>query len=147
MKKLSKKTKKILVIILTILLSLFIINEIKNIYIDMYNFKQLEKAKVILDKISKDDYKFYTLDKFNKKYNADMQPIKNCYYVSNDNWNEQYIFWFKLESLLYKIKYKKSYFTYPKYDIPYSSSCVMWWGCINISQNIFIRTISNPCQD
>lgn len=143
LKKLTKKNVLIFVILI------FIIFEIINIHTDIYNFWQLEKAKVILDKIPKDDYKFFTLKKLNEKYKADIHPIKNCYYVSNDNWDNQYIFGFKLESLLYRLKYLTIYYSYPSYDRPYSSACVSWpWGkCYDMAKERFTYTISNPCQD
>ncbi len=88
-------------IIVFILLWLFILKESYAVYIDRYNFKQLEKAKPYLEKIDKNTKDFSNLKKFNEIYNVDIQPIKNCYYTSNSNWNEKYIFWFKLESLIY----------------------------------------------
>jgi hypothetical protein len=51
----------------------------------MYNFRQLEKTKPILESISKDANHFYTLKEFNELYNSSIKPIKNCYYVSNSN--------------------------------------------------------------
>ncbi len=71
------------------------------IAIDRYNFEQLEKSKPILESIPETDKNFYSLKEFNQKYSADIQPIKNCYYIRNYNWDEKYIFWFKLESLIY----------------------------------------------
>jgi hypothetical protein len=38
--------------------------------VDKYNFKQLEKAKLILDKIPRDAKKFYNLKEFNEQYKA-----------------------------------------------------------------------------
>gem|GEM_PF-5061514 len=55
------------------------------ITIDRYNFEQLEKAKPILESIPETDKRFYSLKEFNQKYSADIQPIKNCYSISNDN--------------------------------------------------------------
>jgi hypothetical protein len=82
----------------------------------------------------------------------DIKPIKNCYYVSNGNKWDKFIFWFKLESVFYKLKYKKEYYAYPKYDIPVSINCIWWvsvgwsklwsWGCFDISESLFIETIS-----
>lgn len=105
----------------------FIIFEIINTRTDIYNFNQLEKAKIILNKIPKEDYKFFTLKKFNSKYNAEIKPTKNCYYVSNDNWNQPYIFWFKLESIIYRLRYLNIYYAYPKYDIPVHKIPGMGW--------------------
>ena len=55
----KEKYKKILKnknikIILLIILWLFILQQSYAIYVDMYNFRQLEKAKVILNEIPKD---------------------------------------------------------------------------------------------
>lgn len=58
------------------------------IEVDEYNFGQLEKAKKILKNVPRGDdrsERFETLKKFNEQYNADIQPKKNCYYVSNYN--------------------------------------------------------------
>ncbi len=152
MKKMNEKLKNLynnnkVKILIKILIWLFIINEFYNIYIDIYNFRQLEKAKIILEKIPRDDYSFYWLDKFNNKYNANIVPIKNCYYVRNRNWKYPYIFWMKLESITYKIIYLRFNYAYPKYDIPYSIWCMMWAGCKDISLSWFNRTISNPCEN
>jgi len=117
------------------------------ITIDRYNFEQLEKAKPILESIPETDKRFYSLKEFNQKYSADIQPIKNCYSISNDNWNEKYIFWFKLESLIYIYIYRTKLFAYPYYNKKGSSSCVMNWWCIDIIRNIFERTVSNPCKE
>ncbi len=97
----EKKYKKIILKVIFIIIFAFIIRESYLMYVDYYNFNQLEKAKIILDKIPENAEKFYTLKEFNEKYNTNIKPIKNCYYISNDNWNQDYIFWFKLESLLY----------------------------------------------
>jgi hypothetical protein len=158
----NKKTK----ILIKILIWLFIINESYNIYVDIYNFRQLEKAKIILEKIPRGDYLFYWLDKFNNKYNANIVPIKNCYYVSNDNWKYNFIFWFKLESfinrifiwqqkklitsnniesLYYNFWFFNYYYTFPKYDLPIDTIATIWSSDINFTN--FLYTISNPCQD
>jgi hypothetical protein len=43
--------------------------------------------------------------------------------------------------------YLKNNYSYPKYDLPVSITCIMWWGCIDTNYLWFIETISNPCQD
>ncbi len=103
MKKLLKNitTKKVIkrgLIGIFILLWIYLLLDWRNIYIDMYNFEQLEKAKPILESIPGNAKKFYGLKQFNNLYSANIQPIKNCYQVSNDNWEEKYIFWFQLKS-------------------------------------------------
>ncbi len=134
-------------IIVFVLLWLFILRESYAVYIDMYNFKQLEKAKPYLETIDKNTKKFYSLKEFNVIYSAWIKPIRNCYDVSNYNWNEKYIFWFKLESLIYIYIYKTKYYAYPKYDAPYRNWCEVWLGCYDKNKEIFERVISNPCEN
>jgi hypothetical protein len=143
----KKNIKKTLKIISLIVLWLFIIWQSYALYIDIYNFKQLEKAKPILESINKDDKKFYSLEEFNNKYNINIKPIRNCYYVSNDNWDEKYIFWFKLESIIYMCIYWAKYYSYPIYSREISTSCVINWWCMDFNKNKFNRIISNPCED
>jgi hypothetical protein len=101
-----------------------------------------------LDNKPKDIYPLYWLNEFNKKYNIDIKPIKNCYYVSNGNKWDNFIFWFQLESEKYRKLYRKNYYVYPKYDLKIEPLCIMWWWCIeNISYVRFLETISNPCKD
>jgi len=130
--------------------------EKEKIAIDKYNFSQLEKVKVVLKNISEGDMKFRNLQELNKKYNAKIEPIKNCYYTVTTNffddyvWESFYIFWFQLESNRYKNKYGEEYYTYPKYDLPYSERCYwMWeWECTkDIHLENFRYVISNPCND
>ncbi|MCH2188240.1 hypothetical protein MK079_00220 [Candidatus Gracilibacteria bacterium] len=112
--------------------------ELANQKIDEYNFEQLEKAKPFLDGLSKDVDKFFTLREFNEITGANIQPIHNCYYVSNRNGDEPYMFGFQLESEKYRDKYSEKskkqymkisnpeykkynylsydYYAYPKYD-------------------------------
>lgn len=115
------------------------------IAIDRYNFEQLEKAKPILESIPETDERFYSLKEFNQKYNANIKSIKNCYDISNDNWSEKYIFWFKLESYIYIYIYRTKLFAYPKYDMPYKNFCV--WECIDLNKRTFENIISKPCKD
>jgi len=157
----SEKIKKIVKnkyfkIVIVVLLWLFILRELYALYVDMYNFRQLEKAKIILEKIPEKDRKFYTLYDFNKRYWENINPIKNCYEMSNDNWKYPYIFWFKLESIIWILIYRKLYYTYPWYDLPINKMCAwisLWkpsknqWCIENFLYRDFIETISNPCQD
>jgi hypothetical protein len=71
--------KKILIFIVLI----FIISEIINISTDIYNFKQLEKVKVILKDLKREDKQFFNLKEFNEIYNINIKPITNCYYLRN----------------------------------------------------------------
>lgn len=100
-KKMSKK--RIMYRWLKIFVLILIAFEVYNIVSDIYNFKQFWKAKEILDTMPEDSRKFYHLDEFNSQYNADIQPIRNCYYVSNDNGEEKYIFAFKNYSLIFRV--------------------------------------------
>ncbi len=124
--------------------------------IDEYNFEQLTKVKIILKDIKRSDKKFQSLKEFNHIYNADINPIKNCYYIKNyeDNNRVLYTFWFKLESKKYKDKYwligkyGTVYYVYPKYDLPYSKVC--FWtkkSCTDLAYDHFDTIISNPCED
>lgn len=137
----------IIISIILLAVTYSLIFEQDKIKIDKYNFEQLEKAKIILEKIPKDAKYFYTFKKFNNSYKANIEPIKNCYYISNDNWKYLYIFWFKLESLLYKIRYLSWYYAYPRYGLSYDNFCYWWKTCIDWNLSDFKYTISNPCQD
>jgi len=139
----NKYFKKSIVILIVLLIA----REIYNIYVDVYNFQQLEKAIPILESIPDSDYWFYWLDKFNDKYNADIQPIKHCYYVSNSNWDYPYIYGFKLESLVYKIKYLNFYHVYPGYDLEVEPLCTQYYCVENINYVTFKKAVSNSCKD
>ncbi len=129
-----------------ILLVMFIVRESYWLYIDNYNFKQLEKVKIVLKDLKRNDEQFLYLKDFNKIYNQNIKPIKNCYYLRNYKSEDRvpYIFWFKLESLFNIYLYKKNYFAYPKYDIPYEYFLP---SRDDINFYLFNKTISNPCQD
>ena len=86
---------------IVILLWLFILRESYAVYIDIYNFRQLEKAKPYLETIDKNTKNFFNLKEFNEIYNTSIKPIKNCYSVNTNNWKYIYKFWFKLESYIY----------------------------------------------
>ncbi len=132
---------------------LFLIWQSYAVYIDMYNFKQLEKAKPILESINSNDKEFFSLKEFNKQYNQNITPIKNCYDVNNYNANGEYMFWFKLESLIYICVYWGKYFAYPKYNLPKGRLCfwlVVWWWdswCYDNNRLHFETVVSNPCSD
>lgn len=125
--------------------------------IDRYNFKQLEKVKIILKDYKKEDSYFNNVKQFNEIYNTDIRPIKNCYDISNYNWKFSYIFWFKLESLIYIYIYGTDYYAYPKYDIPYQNLCLWFfphwtestssWGCFDWNRRAFENIISEPCKE
>lgn len=148
------KVKKMLSLIIWILIFMGLIliwfilkQDYKNYEIDRHNFEQLKKAKVILDQIPKDLKKFYTLQEFNEEYNAWIEPIKNCFYIKTENWKYSYIFWFKLESIIYKIRYLKINYSYPKYDVEPRLLCMQWFWCEDLLMKNFIDIISNPCKE
>jgi len=140
-----------LYIILFILVTIYsFIFEQDKIAIDRYNFEQLDRVKLILKDIPEKDMKFYNIKQFNETYKADIKPIKNCYYLSFINWNKPYIFWFQLESMIYKFIYFWKNYAYPSYSIPREKYCFWEWpgggGCHYTSKEPFIETISKPCE-
>lgn len=170
------ETNKIVVIILILIISIswviYVYNkyntkeivtseEQEKIKIDEYNFEQLEKIKSILDWLDKSSYSFDNLKEFNEKFNQNIEPIKNCYFLSDRNryfetksrivekWKWWYMFWFKLESDKYIKKYGEANYVYPKYDLPVFKLCFwLWeWWCYDDNKQTFIKTITNPCKD
>lgn len=120
--------------------------EQENILLDEYNFKQLEKAKTFLMQNSLSGKNFFWLDEFNELSNLDIKPLKDCYYISSSNWEEDYIFWFQLYSNKYKDKYWNDFYAYPRYSIPVEYFC--WWSIDcndDLSLNWFMITIKRPC--
>jgi len=133
---------------IVILLWLFILRESYAVYIDIYNFRQLEKAKPYLETIDKNTKNFFNLKEFNEIYNTSIKPIKNCYSVNTNNWKYIYKFWFKLESYIYIYIYWKTFYIYPWDDIPFSKFCDWWDECIDdINRKWFEEIISNPCKE
>lgn len=116
--------------------------------IDRYNFWQLEKVKLILKNVPEKEMDFYTIKKFNEIYNADIKPIKNCYVISDSNWDKPYIFWFQLESMIYRFIYIWKNYAYPSYSRPSRRVCfgeyTNWsiGGCSYTNKQPFIDTIS-----
>lgn len=98
-----------------------------------------------MESIPENSGKFYTLKEFNHLYNANVEPKKDCYYVSNVNWDKRYIFWFKLYSELYRQKYKRFYYASVSYDLPYDIICAGY--CYDRNMELFLRTISHPCEN
>jgi len=132
--------------------------ELENQKIDEYNFEQLEKVKVILKDLNRNDKKFSSLSEFNKIYKVDIKPIKNCYILSNinnyfidSNLENSYMFMFSIYSEKYKNTYKKDYYIYPyNYykNIEESLCWNNWWYCgSDIVYWNLIKTISNPCKE
>jgi len=126
--------------------------EQEKIKIDEYNFQQLEKVKEVLDPLDKNLYSFDNIWDFNKLYNLNIEPIKNCYYLTdrnwffkNNKWGWWYIFWFELESKKYIEKYWDKYYAYPEYDLPEDKICT--WKCYDNNYKNFTRIISNTCNE
>ena len=144
--------KKLGIIAVTIIVILFLVNrnallnkEKENIAIDEYNFSQLDKIKPLLEAIPANAKKFYTLKDFNTLYHGDIQPMKNCYYVSNDNGNEKYIFAFNLESKKYKRELSREFYFYPWYNLKNRTVCI--WYCYDDNMKHVLNIISHPCQN
>lgn len=135
------------------------------IKIDEYNFKQLEKVKQTLSTTAIEDFKFANIEEFNKQFQTDITPIKNCYYVSRtkniiseySDLGEWYIFWFKLESKKYRDIHNIEYYAYPKYNLKYWQTCNAklwpWWlfdvvgtVCWDHSWGNFKWRISRACR-
>ncbi len=124
--------------------------EAEAIEIDEYNFSQLEKVKQILKDIPMKEYDFGNVEEFNEQFNADITPIKNCYYIQATNGNiseykniwQWYIFWFKLESRKYQKKHNIEYFAYPEYNLSYWNVCLadLWPGGL-------FDVIGTTCED
>ena len=146
MKESTKKNTKRLLLFIWIIL---VIYGLFNMGVDVYNFRQLENVKLILKDLKMEDKEFFNLKEFNDIYDVNIKPIKNCYYLRNYNSKDRvpYAFWFKLESLLYKFIYWTTYYTYPKYDIPYRQMCVSGRWCYDGAKDAYIYIISHPCKD
>lgn len=154
-----KLIKKITVWILLLFVSSFILVAIYSftfeqdkIAIDRYNFGQLEKVKLVLKNVPEKEMEFYSLKTFNELYKTNITTIKNCYYLDDDNWNKPYIFWFQLESMIYKFIHFWKNYAYPSYSIPIEQYCLWehsnWavWGCYDSDKQPFIDKISKPCE-
>jgi len=127
---------------------ILVLFESYNMFIDFYNFSQLEKAKPILESIDYSKNSFKNINEFNEKYNAWIKPIKNCYDVVSYNWENDYLFWFKLESVIYKLIYWDMFYSYPSYDLPVEKLCTWSPKCTeDINRVVFERIISNPCKE
>lgn len=109
----------------------------------------MEEVKKALKNIPEEEMDFHSIGEFNKKYKTNITPIKNCYFISTYNWNKPYIFWFKLESLIYKFVYFWSNYAYPSYSKPIEQFCFWVWPngwCTLTTKKPFIDLISNPCK-
>lgn len=155
-----KENTKLKLVFILILMIWYILNilmyENEKIKIDKYNFEQLYTFQSIVNKhdfwkniTSFEDVKllkkFNSLKEFNSMFNSNITPIKNCYYVSSNNWSYKYIFWFKLESLTYKIKYMSNEYIYPKFD--WNNYCTWWCPRNNPIKYNLEKIISYPCEE
>lgn len=143
----DKNILKTRIIIFLIILIIWMYCVIDKVYIDVYNFNQLRKVKKVFEK--EDILYVRNLVDFNEKYNMDVKPLNNCYYISNLNWDEPYIFWFKLESSLFLKIFGNEYYAYPKYDLPVHKVFLWlgWWWIDDMNRDKFEGIISNPCED
>ncbi len=165
MKKFIKKliTKQNLIKLLIALFAVYIIwmwyryfpainpslEEQEKIKIDEYNFSQRDIFKKAVKKNPKEErVEFETLNKFNTFFDTDIKPMtrdNNCYYINSENWDEDYIFGFQLESKKYQRRYGTKHYAYPKYDLPENIMCdnvscddSNWWR--------YYRAISETCK-
>lgn len=150
----KQKLKKVLWYVVAFVIWIYVsgtiyslIFEQDKLAIDNYNFEQLEKVKNTLNNLQNFKYNFENLKDFNNKYNQTIKPIKNCYFMQSHNWNYLYIFWFKLESLIYKLRYVSINYVYPKYNLSYDNFCDGWKTCIDWNLSDFKYTISHSCED
>lgn len=158
MKKLNKKLIYVIVY-LNILIAIWLIlynyqKEQENIKIDEYNFEQFKKIWNILDKLDKKSYSFNNLKEFNQRFNQDIKPMKNCYFLSSTEdffWKANYIFLFEIYSKKFNKKYNSTYYIYPEsmYNLIEYSLCEKHWGICSadIVFSKYMETISNPCQN
>ena len=144
MKNILKKCKKKHIIILGIIIIwILLIHQVVCIGIDIYNFRQLEKARIVLDELPEDEKKFYILKQFNERYDQNISPVINCYYINNDNGKYTYIFGFKIYSIAYKMFYWTSSYAFPWYDQGYWNFCD--GECYDRNEWQFNFTISHSC--
>jgi hypothetical protein len=164
------------ILILVLIWEYYYFVEKKAIEIDKYNFQQLEKAKQVVENFEKswkklalpvrtlDDFNYWKWTNFSVWMWADIEPLdkRYCYYVYYNKipTGPWYIFnfWFKLHSLLYKIKYWWSHYNYPyKMEKPEpSKECLeelklpwfRWAPSCGWSRRYihFIKVINNPCE-
>ena len=154
MKNIKKSIKKIFIgfgtlFLLIPLLYLFCYSysylyENRELQTDTYNFTQLEKVKEVFSQHAWKKYSFNSLEEFNLKFWAEIQPQKNCYFLTSYHTKHSFIFWMKLESLFYKVIYLTSDYAYPNYDMPYGNIC-NWITCKDGLKSWFLETISTIC--
>ncbi len=156
----------IAILILVLIWEYYYFVERKAIEIDRYNFQQLEKAKKVVKNLKWEQklYRARGLKDFNYQFDTDIEPLdkRYCYYVYYDYDKENnkpvFEFWFKLHSLLYKLKYLSLNYAYPKLikkEWP-SEECErqvktsVWYtwvpACFGWYYYRYLRIINNPCE-
>lgn len=120
-----------------------ILTEAEKEKIDEYNFSQLEIVKSRLDNLPRDSYVLNSYMDFNEKFEDKLNPIKNCYYLRTWNWDNPYLFWFKLESEKYITNYWTWFYSYPSYDLPIDNFCFS--KCIDRNYDKFINVVNSTC--
>ncbi len=159
----------IAILILVLIWEYYYFVERKAIEIDRYNFQQLEKAKKVIENIPKNKktYRVRNLKQLNSKFKADIEPLDkrycyDVYYDTNPTWPWYvFTFWFKLHSLLYKLRYWWEYYIYPwwiitepetteeckkemelsKWRYTGMPACV-WWDYYYD----YMEAVNNPCE-
>jgi len=168
LKELYKKSSLFRIVVILLIWAL-IIFEWKNIYVDRYNFQQLEKAKKVIENIpeNKKTYRVRNLKQLNSKFKADIEPLDkrycyDVYYDKNPTWPWYvFTFWFKLHSLLYKLIYGWEYYKYPnwihksepseqcKKEMELSKWRYTWipsCAWLNAYYYRYMRIVNNPCE-
>jgi hypothetical protein len=164
-KELYKKSSLFRIVVILLIWAL-IIFEWKNIYVDRYNFQQLEKAKKVIENIpeNKKTYSVRNLKQLNSKFKADIEPLdkRYCYYVyyqfDKEKNKSDFEFWFKLHSLLYKLMYMSNNYAYPKpiekpkpsKECERQAKASIWYtwvpACFWWYYHIYLDTINEPCE-
>ena len=96
-----------------------------------------------MSSIKKDDVHFSNIEDFNKLFNTEIIPNKNCYFLNSKNGKFPYIFAFQLESNKYKKQYGADVFVFPGYDLWRAEVCT--WTCYDIIKSHFENIMSYPC--
>jgi len=131
---------------------LLLVFELFNISIDTHNKIQLKAFKSAIENINLSS-KFLNINEFNSLANTSIKPLLGCYYISSENGEFDYIFWYKNHSLLFKYLNKDFYSSYPEYSISSDKVC-LWksqnngddYSCYDRNKEKFISTINNSCK-
>ncbi len=169
------KKKTIITLLVLIILSIawytYYQYDKENLKIDYYNFKQLWKAKEVVENLDWEQ-KYYpadNLDSFNYQFDTNIEPLdkRYCYDVYYSYFIEKkdytFTFWFKLHSKLFKLFNWWEYYKYPnwvhkskpseqcKKEMEISSK--LWWytwipSCawLNYYYYRYMEIVNNPCK-